>query len=255
LQLRTLTYNIHKGFSATNTEFMLHRIRDAIRESKADLVFLQEVQGEHATRAKDTTGWPTESQFEFLADQVWAHHAYGKNAVYDVGHHGNAILSKYPILEAENLDISANKVEDRGMLHGVIEIPETAADGGPKSAVRLHAICSHLGLLEHFRKFQTEKICERIKTRIPANEPVILAGDFNDWRERLSDALHANVGMQEAFMQIKGRHPKTYPSFFPLFALDRIYYRGLTPVSVICLNENPWKKLSDHAALIADFQL
>ena len=49
--LRVLTLNIHKGYTALNTRFMLHELRDAIRETGADLVFLQEVQGEHRAKA------------------------------------------------------------------------------------------------------------------------------------------------------------------------------------------------------------
>ena len=91
--IKILTYNIHKGFNASNRRFVLHEMKDALREINADIVFLQEIQGEHRHKQNRISDWPDTSQFEFLADQVWQHHAYGKNAIYKSGHHGNAILS------------------------------------------------------------------------------------------------------------------------------------------------------------------
>ena len=51
-QLRILTYNLHKGFSATNRHFILHKMRDALIESDADIMFLQEIQGQHSGHQK-----------------------------------------------------------------------------------------------------------------------------------------------------------------------------------------------------------
>lgn len=78
-------------------------MRNTIQKYRVDLVLLQEVVGKHEKHT------PTTSQFEFLADGVWPHFAYGKNAVYDEGHHGNAILSLYPIVEWKNLDFQTKK--------------------------------------------------------------------------------------------------------------------------------------------------
>src|SRR5665213_3483852 len=111
LKLKVLTYNIHKGFSAGNSEYVLEQMREAIRSVNADLVFLQEILGEHKKHQKRISNWPEDSQFEFLANAVWPHHAYGKNAIYTQGHHGNAVLSKFPIAHWENLDVSSNRLE------------------------------------------------------------------------------------------------------------------------------------------------
>ena len=106
-ELSVLTYNMHKGFSGDGRRnFVLPRMREALAASAADVVFLQEAQGEHRQHAVRVEQWPAASQFEFIADSLWPHHAYGKNALYDHGHHGNAILSCYPLLEWENVDVS-----------------------------------------------------------------------------------------------------------------------------------------------------
>src|SRR4051812_17527095 len=95
--LRVATYNIHKGLSFFNRRMVIHELRDHLRALNADVVFLQEVRGDHMRRARRFDNWPDQSQCEFLADSIWTDFAYGKNAIYDAGHHGNAILSRFPI--------------------------------------------------------------------------------------------------------------------------------------------------------------
>ena len=118
MRLRVLTYNMHKGFCFYSRQYVLKELREAIRSVDADVVFLQEVMGVHP--AKENEEHELSSQFEFLADQIWPHFAYGKNAVYSSGHHGNAILSKHPFLAYENINISTNPLERRGLLHAQI---------------------------------------------------------------------------------------------------------------------------------------
>ncbi|WP_412072434.1 endonuclease/exonuclease/phosphatase family protein, partial [Pseudomonas fluorescens] len=116
-RLRVLTVNTHKGFTALNRRFILPELREAVRSTSADLVFLQEVVGEHERHSSRYNEWPQTSQYEFLADSMWSDFAYGRNAVYPDGHHGNALLSKYPIREYRNLDVSITGPERRGLLH------------------------------------------------------------------------------------------------------------------------------------------
>jgi len=91
--IKILTYNIHKGFSSSNLRFILHDIKKSLQLVDADVLLLQEIHGERIISNNRFDDWPNNRQFEFLADQVWSHHAYGKNAIYKSGHHGNAILS------------------------------------------------------------------------------------------------------------------------------------------------------------------
>jgi endonuclease/exonuclease/phosphatase family metal-dependent hydrolase len=243
--LRVLSYNIHKGFSSGNRRFILGKIRESIRLVHADLVFLQEVQGEHEVHRTSVKDWPKASQFEFLADETWPHFAYGKNAVYDFGHHGNALLSKYPITFWENIDVSTNRFESRGLLHAKIAVPEEEQP--------VHAICVHLGLRENDRGIQIRRICERIQSHVPHSEPVIIAGDFNDWRGRATAPLRNTLGASEAFEQLRGSHARTFPSWLPALRLDRVYFRGLEAKKVELLMAKPWNELSDHAALSVEF--
>jgi endonuclease/exonuclease/phosphatase family metal-dependent hydrolase len=243
--LRVLTYNIHKGFSTGNRSFVLRKIREAIRTVKADLVFLQEVLGHHEEHGNKIEDWPTQPQFEFLADEIWPHFAYGRNAVYTSGHHGNAILSKYPMTGWENIDISTNRLECRGLLHGVLEIPHRRKP--------LHAICVHLGLLETERQSQVHRICDRIEEMVPHEEPLVIGGDFNDWRGKLTGPFLERVAAKEAFQELHGAHARTFPSWMPALRLDRVYFRELKLESAQALTGAPWSQLSDHAALLVDF--
>ena len=229
--MRIVTYNVHKGFSLYSMKDVLGQIKSALMQTKADILFLQEVRGTSV-----------QTQFEFLADQVWSHHAYGKNAVYESGHHGNAILSHFPIINVENIDISTNRFERRGILHAEVDV----------EGRHLHLLCVHLDLMAVGRQKQLQKIIERVVNQIKSDEPVIVAGDFNDWNGALTQPLKEHCGLEEVFCQNQGRHAKTFPAVFPMLSLDRIYVRGLTAKDEQVLIGNPWRKLSDHAPLQVD---
>jgi endonuclease/exonuclease/phosphatase family metal-dependent hydrolase len=247
MDLHIATYNIHKGFSHFNRRMMIHELREHLRMLGADIIFLQEVQGQHRHHAARHEDWPEEPQYEFLADEVWHDYAYARNAVYDHGHHGNAILSRFPILRAENEDISAHGLERRGMLHCEIELPGAQAP--------LHCICAHLGLGERGRRQQVGALIERLHREVPGGAPVVVAGDFNDWRNLAGRRLAESLGLREALADHWGRPARSFPSAFPLLRLDRIYVRGFEVTHTEVHRGRSWRRLSDHAALSAHLTL
>ena len=246
--IRVLTYNIHKGFCSGNRRFMLEAIRDRMQETDADIVFLQEVHGHTTRRVRRAQPfeYPDLPHFEYVADQLWPHTAYGRNAIYRRGDHGNAILSKWPFSEWENINVAFARSHSRSILHGVIELPH--------HRTRLHTLCVHLGLFERERQAQLNRLTDRIASHVPANEPMIIAGDFNDWRQRAERHLHRHLQLDELFVTLTGRHARTWPIWKPVLPMDRIYYRGLRPVAGQCLNQGAWRQLSDHSALLGDFE-
>lgn len=245
--LRILSYNIHKGFGPGNWSFTLHRLARALREIDADIVFLQEVVGRHDRHAVRFGDWPIAGQLEAIAEAHWAHHAYGRNAVYDAGHHGNAILSRFPILEWSNHDISQHAVENRGVLACTVDFPVA---GKP-----LRCFCVHFGLLRRWRTRQAQSLCELVIAHTRTNEAVIIGGDFNDWRDHLTGVLEHNLGVRNALHTAGVDGARTYPSLMPLFALDRIYYRRVRLRTARILRGYPWSSLSDHAAVYAEFDV
>src|SRR5690606_13695010 len=102
------------------------------------------------------------------------------------------------------------------------------------------------------RKVQLQRIIERIKSQIPDGEPLILAGDFNDWREKASSVFFEELGLVEVFLKLQGKHALTFPSREPYLALDRIYVRGFECLSARCYTSPSFWELSDHGALYAE---
>lgn len=247
--IRILTYNIHKGFCAGNRRFVLEGIRDRIRETDADLVFLQEIHGEttRKVRSAEAFSYPEQPHFEYLADEAWPHYAYGRNAIYRQGDHGNAILSKHAFSGWENINVSFLKTASRSILHGVIDLPERGT--------RLHALCVHLGLFERERKIQLAALTYRIASHVPEDEPMIIAGDFNDWRQRAERHFRRHLHVEELFVTLTGRHARTWPVWAPVFPMDRIYFRGVQPLAGECFGKGPWRDLSDHTALMGEFRV
>ena len=246
LTVKVLTVNVHKGFSIFNRRFVLHELREAVRAAAPDLLFLQEVLGLHHRHAARLTQWPETSQYEFLADTLWSDFAYGRNAVYPEGHHGNAVLSKFPIVRFDNHDVSVGSYERRGLLHCVLEL------AGRSTPV--HAICVHLGLREGHRRRQLHELCALMQERIPHGEPVLVAGDFNDGRLR-ADAVLRKCGAYEVFWIANGALARTFPARWPFLRLDRIYVRNVKRSQPVALTRRPWMHLSDHAPLAAEIEL
>ena len=241
-----LTVNTHKGFGFLNRRFILHELRSAVRSVSADVVFLQEVMGEHELHAAQVSEWPVAPHYEFLADTLWNDFAYGRNAVYPEGHHGNALLSKFVIDRHENHDVSLDGIEKRGLLHCVLRLPDDGRE--------LHALCVHLGLRESQRRHQVELLCGVVDA-LPSTAPVVIAGDFNDWQMSAHRQLARCAGLHEVFVQAHGSAAKTFPARWPLLRLDRIYVRAATVHRPIVLPRRPWSHLSDHAPLAAEISV
>jgi endonuclease/exonuclease/phosphatase family metal-dependent hydrolase len=269
MKIRVATYNIHKGVSSIRSTPRVLALKKAIALFNADVVFLQEVQGKHekhlAKFGEESRGhrhWPETAQHEYFAGD--SHHsAYGMNAVYDHGHHGNALLSAFPIANQSNHDVSDHAYEQRGILHCVLETPV-----GP-----VHCYVVHLGLFESGRGRQTQALIEAVKASAPDGEPVIIAGDFNDWRNTLSAKLRDKLGVVEVFDELgkssalgglvrslvggqrKVVPARTFPAALPWFRLDRIYVRGFKVDSAEVLHGTLWARLSDHAPIVATLTL
>lgn len=236
------TYNMHKGMSALNQRVQLNQMADALRQLSADVLFLQEVQGEHLRRAQTRTGFPESPHYDVLGDALTYHRSYGKNAQYNQRHHGNAILSHLPIATKNNVDISVNKLEQRGVLHCEIQPDDWE--------LPLVCLCAHLNLREPDRVKQYQAIYSYVSEHIPPDSPLILAGDFNDWRHRSCENLGENLGLNEVFVH-QGPRPKTFPARLPMLSLDRIYTRHLDVLATQKHRGIPWQNLSDHLPLSA----
>ncbi len=248
MKLKILTYNIHKGFDWGQKNYFLKDIKNLVKSSEANIVLLQEVVGQnHKYKKKGLI----DSQFEYIADSVWSHYSYAKNAVYDHGHHGNLVLSEFPIKNFENINISTNKFEKRGLLVCKISLPIKN-----KKNKFIYIACIHLDLLNRGRQQQYKMIKGYLKEmRIPKSAPLIMAGDFNDWNKQASKIFETELCMTEVHKSKHGDYAKTFPAALPLLSLDRIYVRNMKVVHSYVLPKTTDSHFSDYLPLFCEVEI
>ena len=239
VHFRIATYNIHKGVQGIgpNRRLEIHNLTHAVEQLDADLICLQEVRKLHRREARHFARWPELGQADFLAPEGYEA-VYRSNAVTRHGEHGNALLSRWPVLTHQHQDMSDHRFEQRGLLH-----VEVLAREHP-----VHVVVVHLGLLPTSRRRQLIQLTRFIEREIPPQARLVVAGDFNDWGTH-SGLMMADLGMYSAEA---GRHP-TFPSRLPLVQLDHVYVRGLVSRGSFVPRGRIWWRMSDHLPLIADF--
>jgi endonuclease/exonuclease/phosphatase family metal-dependent hydrolase len=247
--LRVATYNIHKGVRGVGPRKRLeiHNLGLGIEALDADLVFLQEVRSFHHGEAKHfkrtSFGWPEAAQADFLAPEGYEV-AYRTNAVTRKGEHGNALLSRWPLVDIGHHDVSDHRFEQRGLLHVTVQW----------HGVTVHAVVAHLGLMHAGRVRQVERIATFIDAEVPPGEPLLVAGDFNDWGEKLDAPMRA-MGLVRAVAPTGTAMPRTFPSRVPVFSLDRIYTRRFECRALVVPRGPAWARMSDHLPLLAELEL
>jgi len=181
-RLRLVSYNIHKGRSLSGRD-SLAELRLGLHGLHPDLLFLQEVQGRNEQRMN------LHAQHESLAAALHMEVAYGCNAIRNLTDHGNALLSRFPITGFENEDVSDHSLEQRGLLHAEVKI----------AGRTVHCFVVHLGLFAGSRVRQVETMTQRIVRLVPDDAPILIAGDFNDWRDELGPLFMKQLGVYEVF--------------------------------------------------------
>lgn len=239
--LRVATYNIHKGVQGIGLRKRLeiHNLGHAVEQLDADIICLQEVRKEHRGHALQFKNWPAIGQAEFLAPMGYQA-IYQSNALTRHGEHGNALLSRWPVLTHQHEDMSDHRFEQRGLLHVEVLV----------NGLAMHTVVIHLGLLRASRVRQVQQLVQFVEREIPPDAPLLVAGDFNDWGTTVQQAL-SKTGL-EAFQE---KRVATFPSRLPLVQLDYVYARGLKPVSVEVPRGPIWARMSDHLPLIAEFEI
>lgn len=247
-QLLTITsYNIHKGMSPLNRKVIIKPIAQALQNLNSDIICLQEVQGQNLKRAIQFNHFPTQSQHEWFGEYLSTNHHYGKNCEYPHGHHGNATLSRHPLDPKYNVNISVNRLEQRGVLH---------CEVFPKNwQIPITVLNAHLNLLEKDRTKQYEMIADYITNNISQQMPIILAGDFNDWQQLSCDKLAKQLGFVEVFRESFDKLLPTFPAVSPILSLDRIYVKNLTVKKAWVNDDKVFRQLSDHLPISAEIGL
>jgi len=239
--LRVATYNIHKGVQGLGPtrRLEIHNLGHAVEQLDADIVCLQEVRKLHRREEQYFTRWPELPQAEFLCPEGY-YALYQTNAKTKHGEHGNALLSRWPVVSHGHEDMSDHRFEQRGLLHAELKVGRR----------KVHVIVLHLGLIAGSRGRQVEQMLRFIEREIPSTAPVIVAGDFNDWGGKLRPMLN-----RHGFQDFVGERALTYPSRLPLAQLDYVYCRGLKPAGLEIPRGRIWWRMSDHLPLIAEFKV
>ncbi len=225
-RLTLVTFNIQQAMQFSPKRLHLRSVCSALRSLKVDIVLLQEVWIRDGSTFKEMLGG------EF---QQWKCAEYAEHAQLFGGHQGNAILSTFPLLFKEAIPFSTFHRQPRAMLHVDLALNDTS--------------CSvynvHLGLGAQERQAQADQLIDVLK-RHPLTSPLLLGGDFNDWRRKLSPQFKEGLGLTEAFLKKMGRHARSFPARLPILPLDRMYTRNIQVLESQILKGHPWRHLSDH---------
>lgn len=247
MKLRILTYNIHRAIGF-DRRFKPERISEILNYHDADIILLQEVD-EGAPRSQEL-----KLVRHFAEDLDYPHYAMGHNVTLRKGKYGNATLSRFPIIKERNIDLTVGSRKRRGCLHTTIQVANST------DVKQLEVFNLHLGLSARERQKQAGILSRSDEfTLLETDQACLIGGDFNDWRSLLRAFYIEGFGFKCATdreYQNSVRAIKTYPSFSPRGALDRIYFRGgIRLLSVQRCRLKTSKIASDHLPVIAEFEL
>ena len=234
-EVRILTYNIHHG-EGIDGKFDLARIAKVIRQSRADIVALQEVD----QRTKRIGGVDT---LATLAELTKRRPVFGRSMSFDGGEYGNALLVRGTILR-----------------HSVHPIPASFGRE-PRSILRAEVRlkgCKHpmLVMATHWdNESQLDRLAGAALANQLANEspelPALLAGDFN------ANPSNAAVKLLSGTWMISGAGVPlhTYPVAAPKVQIDYILARPGSAWTVREAQVLPEILASDHRPLLARLRL
>jgi endonuclease/exonuclease/phosphatase family metal-dependent hydrolase len=245
LHLRFVTYNIHRAIGV-DRRFRPERIVQILEHYGADVVLLQEVD-EGVPRSRELN-----LAKELAGAAGYPHFALGHNVSLRKGRYGNATLSRFPIVRERNIELSlAQSWIRRGCQHTRISLGD-----GSRS---LEVFNLHLGLSARERQQQIDLLSRSHEfSTVDEITPMLVGGDFNDWRSLLRPTFTNGFGFRCATDSKAGLRGAlaTYPSFSPQGGLDRIYYRGsIRLLSARRCRLQVSRLASDHLPVIAEFEI
>jgi endonuclease/exonuclease/phosphatase family metal-dependent hydrolase len=228
--LTVATYNIHRCIG-TDGRKDPGRIAAMLRALGCDIVGLQEVES-HGPRGGDA------HQLDYLARHGGYESVPGPTMRQPQGHYGNALLTRARVVDVSRHVFARSRWEPRGALETRLEI-----HGRP-----VRAIVTHLGLNPSERRNQVAKIIDLVGAA--AESPTVLLGDFNEW----FPWARSRRRLRRRFGRIPT--PATFPSRWPLFALDHVYAEPESALVTLEPVRTPLSRVaSDHLPLRASISL
>jgi endonuclease/exonuclease/phosphatase family metal-dependent hydrolase len=223
--LRVGTYNVH-GHKGTDGKIVAERTLEVVRHLRADCVGLQEFVNGPAPAG--------EPLLEHWSRTLGMHGAYA--AAFDRGgeEFGNALLTRWPIVEQHAHDVSLRGYRSRVVLEALVEV----------EGAKLQIMSLHLGVSPRERALQAQALFELCsKTRADFH---LLIGDFNEWSR-----FSAVSRRLSTYFDVSRRLP-TFPSRAPVVGLDRVWVHPRGRVRDTRVDSSPAARLaSDHLPLVA----
>ena len=219
------SYNIHQAIG-TDRRHDRHRVVQVIKQLEADVIGLQEV---------DTNPNGDEMfQLDFFARHTGLKAIAGHTMRRRDSDYGNVLMTRHKILEVRNIDLSVPRREPRGAIDVDLEI-----DG-----VVVRVIVTHFGLSSRERFYQGDLLIKAVAHRRDAM--VVVLSDLNEWHRygRTSRSITPHFG--------RSARLRTFPSWMPLFALDRIWvWPENALISTRVHRQAPAALASDHLPITA----
>jgi endonuclease/exonuclease/phosphatase family metal-dependent hydrolase len=229
--VRVVTYNIHTCVGV-DRRYDPERIGAVLREIDADIACLQEVD---ARRRIDR--YP--DQWAYLGQITGCRVITGTGIGAPCGRFGNAILTRFPVLAARAIDLTVAGYQPRGAIDADILIGDRV----------LRVLATHLGLHAAERRLQANRLMTALAEPAEVDRrtarAVLLMGDLNEWRGRSGAirSLDRRLGPSAS--------ARTFPSWMPVLALDRIYADGTAVLREVAVYRSPLARLaSDHLPLV-----
>jgi endonuclease/exonuclease/phosphatase family metal-dependent hydrolase len=236
--MRLLSYNIHKGIGGRDRRYRFERVISVIEAENPDIICLQEVDRHCRRSGKDDQPKVLAKYFKFNT------FLYQPNVSLKYGMYGNLILSRWPFLHKHQISLRLNSRKPRGAQMAVLDSPE-----GP-----FHLVHFHLGLAEKERHWQLQHLMGHHLFKESDHLPVIVVGDFNDWRNTLCRGCLAEHGFAQWTAPIS--RFRSVPAYWPLGSLDKAFVRGKIVLSNARIVHSAMaKQASDHLPLVIDFHL
>ena len=224
---RVATYNIHACVGADG-RYDPDRIASVVAELDADIVAMQEFTypASVAIESRLPVTLTMLDRYECVLGPT-------RRTVTEC--FGNALFTRHPVLEVRRFDLSLERREPRGALAATIDVRGTI----------VHVLGAHLGLRVRERRFQVRQILEYLET--VRHTIVVVLGDFNDWLPGRSvvHVLDHHLG--------RPARPRSFPVFWPIVALDRVWVNPIRALRRIATHTTPAARVaSDHLPVVAD---
>jgi len=231
--MRIVTYNIHKA-RGMDGRTSVKRIARVLGELDADIIALQEVFALCEER---------EGQVEMLASELGLKAAFGCTRHHQGRPYGNAVLTRWPILQSKEMDISWYRRERRGCIRADLKTPRGT----------LHVFNIHMGTSFFERRHQVRSLFSSRQLHEDLSGPRVLIGDFNEWIKGLTTRMLSQK-FESLNLELHVRKRRSYPGFLPLMHLDHIYFeRPLHVEKAELVRTRLSKVASDHLPLVATF--